>query len=1801
MSFSFSTVPTKLGADWVLTRDGLRDNISNEVVLCARQLQFWQAYAISHFRVFEATGNAVNLIQARVGWESYLHVDAVVRSWPAFQVAAGSLNELRLRSKFELARCLFWIGKRNEKEKALKLALDILQDVCVHPHGSLESEIITPPDLVELEVQLLMLSSMIYFEQELFDKSCTQLERLLDKPSQQTYTDIEVRFTLALVLLKRYEQSFVAGRVYQNDDPVTSTFLRTAMQLLKQCYRAIELWPAVGFYHGYLKRSEAKHLLANEQVGSFLVHHSLDNSAEDKSRKHNKQSTENMLLQVKLSEEPLRIASMHIEFTNTGVYKTRKMPLPLGQFSLHGLIARFPSEAGVQIKLGIRKSLYCPSLMEKIKQVQPEFLRAKAATRSRLLDWSEWERKLREMVVPQFSDSGSQWTRRNETWSTVCFEVAKALERSEAWVFAEFAACEALRCSKDRSHRANVHFLAGRVTINMQKRSESVLFMQLASIEKSRKGSHFTDNLAAVQQALSLNVSLSKQESFTCRLERIQKLERLCLKAWRYDSLASRFRGDPFREALLLQRIADESYAVCGDTFFFRSLLRAHISAYVAKNSWHDSLHLKCAYESVTRLFERFHKHPELWPTHLVNLTVHLGEKAPPRLIGTKNRAFNVKLLLISWHHMPFLVCFEMAEVLYRYKIHSYSTLIDVYESLLGRLRGSQPQTPVYASYEELILLRIAFLHAAKASQAEHSWRHLQTAVSTINEILEQRRIRTRLFKGEFMLRQTKRIKWPCSIRFPFLFSDAEVIFLRGHFVQLQEDMMRISAERRSSWQDFYPLHEELVGIMTKSASHVKAYNSGGRMLNSVRYRTENLRGIKIFVGATHDVVVSNVLLSQPFVAIRLEGKTISTRTPPTWTNLSPSWEEDIEIPVSSSRAVITISVMNRTRQNSRWQDDDTIGYVSIPIRELLAAHEGVTEGKYYELTLLKAYNQRPSSESERYRDKVARIFLGFQVIVNPQPLLPPSAKHTAAWATQIGSWDVEDVRAHLHGDLQVFVSNRWIWSRFARLFMQDGDMFVAKWFFTKSVRLTPELQRRTSKVAVRLSSPDSLAIVRDLIGLSCCYQANQTDSRWGELATPLLVQAEAIVVRKISQSKQDYCALSDRTKLDKHLVVVRELLADARGNPTRVGPLAEALSRRTPATSEWIKVIDRRASGSISTRYFNQDTGETFQSRWRVEPLEYEDRAAVMVEEQKRLPHRIIIMNSEMRARVVFHRQAMLRHHAEDPFQWIAVFNDRKKEYQFFSTHSAKAYISPHASRYPGHPPTYVMLADGFLLYHVLLVQDAYRKFHCRRQRQRRLRGVYMSLCLVFCELVAARRRILRRSLNCVRVIVEKAECLRAADLLTSDPFVVLTLTDFAGSIVNTGKTSVKYNTLNPKWNEEFRFRYSFTAEEAKRIAFQSDDHTYVGEAALTLKVFDHDMAIRQNVGGRKLKFVDESSTQDPNPSEVFLEQSSDDFLGMVRIPIQPFVHGKSMTADLLLLDDQGGNNSPRARGFLTVTVQWAHCDDEEDEVPNETKLWAIGSGGGRTLITKKAQGRPELTGEAAREIDQLREMMECLLQLHLTIATEVLDPMCRLHKRIEIAQTKGKTAEEAKMLEQRFDGLLHSQLLPRLQGARDLIARGIDVQLPVVLKKLFGPIEEYLSSFGQSSRRELRSSMEKCLDELNSTIYLLKMVPSDSITPVDAINMALNQHHQVNIWNDQLRQILGTFFTGEKAQWHFSLEESVHAAYWKLTDHGINGAPHLRRGEEKTVERPATAVAEAKRKERIERAKQEKAWYEL
>lgn len=365
------------------------------------------------------------------------------------------------------------------------------------------------------------------------------------------------------------------------------------------------------------------------------------------------------------------------------------------------------------------------------------------------------------------------------------------------------------------------------MSAQLHRRSEADLFIQHARLEagigrgiQTRSSVSFgLQTLVAVERGGGFFPSIyrSKRESFEARLDRVSKLECMCLKAWRFDSLATGLRGDPFSESLLLQRVQDEMYADCGDTFFLRSLLKAHVRAYLNNGRWYEDLHLELAFDCAARLVDKFHSEQRQRLQYESGLTAQLSRMADHSAGGKtsagdgySSRCFPLDFLLLSWHHLPFMVCFEIAEVLYRLSAYRYSKansirLIDVYESLYGRLRGSKPRTMVYSAYEELLLLRLAFLHASNVTRPDASMRHLDSAVECIDEMLQLRKQRATVTMASTSLLSAsrpaksswlKKIAWPAVVRIPIELLDAELVFMRGFLLEVGENMLQIPVKQ---------------------------------------------------------------------------------------------------------------------------------------------------------------------------------------------------------------------------------------------------------------------------------------------------------------------------------------------------------------------------------------------------------------------------------------------------------------------------------------------------------------------------------------------------------------------------------------------------------------------------------------------------------------------------------------------------------------------------------------------------------------------------------------------------------------------------------------------------------------------------------------------------------------------------------------------------------------------------------------------------------------------------------------------
>lgn len=1772
-SFHFSTATTNTRVNSIL-----RPSTGYQGKRLARdQFEFWHTYALSHFYVYDATGDAYNLRQACTGFKNGLilcpsNMDSTNTDSASFLLA--------LHARFRLIQCLFWSGNEQSRSDLNGNAENMIENLssCNMEDTS------TNQYLDDWRIQLLLISSMLYYEVHDYRQSAAQLEHVLECLPHPAYSILEIQFTLALLYLKICEE---ADKIDEKQ-----ILLSRAKDLLKRCYQEIELWPAVGFYHGGLTSEAASDLLESSPKGSFLLHHTQDATANSTSGGmvndwRSDQDHDHLFLKVKLDDDPIRITSLRVNFDNVQrLYSTKKIPNS-ATFSIHEFVSGLPDIAGINMKNGIRKELYVASLRRRLSDTQPGYMEQKQDQRRTLLSWSSWLKRI-------MSSSGGRRNLCNESWSAACFEMAKILENSELWVFSEFVARDGLIWSRNRLRRAQLQLIGAKVSLHMQNRIKNAQYIHRAYVELDLLTpgvrSLVDRNLVSVQHAWSLNCSLSKRESFFGVLERMQKLERMSLKAWRFDSLSESFRGDPFYEALLLQRIDDEAYSECGDAYFIRSLLKAHVRAYAMNGFAFEIAHLQLSMKCVERLFRRLHDAGSDGSEFslLINHVANAPHKRSFSLLQEKKR-FRVEVLLLSWYRFPFLVCYEIADVFYRLYVHHEGTyfcnaVIDIYESLYGRLRSMRPSNGAYISYQELILFRLAFLYAQKAHITyEDHW--LQTTIAFFDEVLvsrDHRRIK--------IVQQPNAILWPVPLKLPLKWTGAEVRFVRGLFREkMDQQHQTASATTQAKWQDYQPLHQQLMKLVLEDKERTSAHVS-----HHVQAQP-NLRGVRMFLGATRGVVLHNVLHSKPYISIQAERKNYTTQTQPIWTNLSPDWDEIIEMDIVSPHARVIVILKDRGNKQ-HGGDDQVLGTVEIFLADVIAHRETHSAGKYYDLKPNHSSHDVTMQPKHHSSSTFPRIFIRIDLML--QAAGKPKTHSRSQKKKRVGNWDIDFLHMHLHGDLETFVASRWIWSSLATMWLEEKDFFIARWLLEKAVAIVVDDTQLTS---------DELSeyVTKDLIGLCVCYKAT-LGFHWLQFAYPYIQRAEVILNAMTAGGDNSVTIL-------KCMNLIHAWNAEALASEM-YGPLESALAKKTPASSQWVQFRHRstastQTTSSNTTYFFNIDTSERASSSEKLkQPLEYEDE-----EELMRLStdtgsgtHRILIMKTDMRARVAYYHADIQHRLEQDPYQWIAVFNDRKQEMHYFSQRASDRDDDDTMCVWtsPKQPPSYVLFANEFMLYHVLVVQDAYRKYLARRKRRRRLRGLLHSVGWLTRELLAARTRLALRaeserksSLNCLHVVVEKARRLRTGDIILSDPFVVLALIDAKGELVVSGKTSVRLNTLNPNWSEEFFLPYHYSAHAQKDLLNDGSDQnvTAWADSRVLFRVYDYDAISGENV--RQSEGEHEESL-----SFDLLEQiGAKDFLGLAFVVLDSLVHGRCVTADLQL-GDKDGYESLRSRGTLTVTMQWINYADGNSNPfgSSNTKR--------RTVEPKKrSRPKPTIIGGLEQEKTDVHSRIGNMMQQLFDIGVTMLDPLQKLCKRLSDAQEAGMTADEAKLIEQRINAFVQVPFQQKISLLKDDIA-SCSACVVHIYAQLGEHIDQYIDSQDDDTMANLTQIRNTCVTALgtaekhSSDAIFGSCGPSfDSNSALTAIDSVLRCRHLLLDWHQCLALIFDTFFVSSN-MWHHPIEAKLSELYDRLdvqrgldTDKLLISRIHSTQPAEARAEGIALSskIAVNKRMERIQKEK--------
>ncbi|DBA01984.1 TPA: hypothetical protein N0F65_006717 [Lagenidium giganteum] len=1647
VSFSFSAAPSA-------PNTGQDDfTVANPRDTHAAQRQFWIAYALAHFLVFEASGEPRNLDRARVGFEKFLAVTVEEEGNGAASLATSTL---RVHAQCRLVLCLYWSHSSDSLMRATEVcdqALPALRTLEV----SSQCATTMAQQLKSWRLRIMMIQMMLSLRAQRYEDTTTALSALLSEVTNPEQT-LAMQFLLALVLMKQYEQShpYVVEEGDEDEDSTLEATVAVRQQvttLLRQCHQQMELWRSVGFYHGWISNEKAKRLLQAAPVGAFLFHRTLEPAnAKD-------EEGEKLLLKVKLSEKPTKISALRVQQNADGAYFTKKLPNCV-DWSLYGFVTRLPAAAGVQIAHGVRKPLKRKNLALKLTDEGAIRHADTLAGRAVMGEWAAWAKRLRCAFQRHRKT-------RNEPWSVVCFEVAKLLEGMEAYDACDVLLDEAMCHSRDRRLRSYVCFARARTAYFLRNRVHSVVSLQQAKLESHdvHTGRHAEPcDLRAFEKASSRNIALSKQEAFDSRLARLQKVERMSVKAWSFDSFSPAIRAEPAKEALLLERVDQEM--AFADTFFLRSMIKAHVRAFLLGDRHQfDRVHLNRAQVAAVRLFDRFQRHapttllggPQLSQAEelqqAVTVAMDCGEDPAltPRQVTTARRlrAFAVHVLLLAWQHIPFHVCFEVAEVYYRAQ-EDTGVLIDMYESLYGRLRGFRPRNGAYVAYEELFLCRLAFLYAKKANRK--SARLVRRAMELLDELLASR------WRHRSQQQQAcKHILWPCRLELPLRLSDAEVRFHRGFLASTYEDIKEIPSDQRQSVVDFHALHHQLVSYLAVRPSRDAAFEQ------TPAYRTEHLRGIRVYLGATRDLALQDVLHSKPGLVVRCEGKNYATQHPPSWAQMSPSWDEHIEFDVASPHARVFVTLKNRTRRH----EEVDVAYVQLDMDDVIA--KGELTGQFYDL---KCHDQTLLQGGRH-----PQLFLGVQLVLKAPTLVEQRHTSRRRDARLIDGWSIKELQTFLNGDLPSFVESAWIWSALGRKWFENQEFLVAAALLERGLSLIVKDKRVTKE-----------RVVGDIVRLTVCYRALLGTS-WWKHSEPYIIQAEKLLV-------QEGLTLDDRsgTAMAKAKTQLTAWRREVSGL-TSLSTFESELSKHTPASSHWIKF--QASPDSSIVYFFNQDTGESYstdqKSKQYSEPLEYEPaELARRHYDDDALCHRIVIMTSEMRARVRCLHQQLVRARAQDPFQWVAVFNVRLQEMQFFS----QAYAG--TSGVTVQPPTYVLVVSPLVLYDILVLQDAFRRHLRRVQRRRLAHGLVKVAVWLMRELLQARRRLFMRAedarkkvLNCLHVLIEKADHLRAGDVISSDPFVVLRVSDGVGQVVGHGQTSVRPHTLNPKWHEEFFLPYAyatthvetFLAPSKRRRASQPQN---LKPPILSLTVYDYDV-LPKSKAQQELTLSPASDELEAAVAAVVSDSSVDkknDFLGLAVVPIEPLEHGKCVRADLKLRDEDG-YESPRSRGTLTITIEWIQHEEEVhvgthpgDPASSSSASASTASGKDAALTTlagltplravrarKKALSKPSWSKEQEHWLASFQLTLERTIKHALAMFT-VMEQALRLEKRMREAQGSGKTAEEAKVLDQRLQAVMKTQYLPQRQLLVDALGHVAEA-MPAFHALSLTPAEEYADSF--------------------------------------------------------------------------------------------------------------------------------------
>ncbi|KAH9145767.1 hypothetical protein AeRB84_010352 [Aphanomyces euteiches] len=1277
-----------------------------------------------------------------------------------------------------------------------------------------------------------------------------------------------------------------------------------------KCFAIVELWPGFGFYHGVMTHAAAEALLEPTPDGTFLLF---------------RIKAASVHVYVKVKWGPNEYTSMKISRDdNSGMYSNPNS-MEASDWTLLGFLAKLPKAAGIALRCGLRSGGGDPRL-------SPSFGVG-------MTSWDEWK------------NSNHAWLQAAHEW-----------ELHSGYVFASFlASCSP--ASVEFQHKMRLatkkqskgwHLAPKTSTLNgvpppaIQCQVEALIIQA-----KAARGLGKTmDSLVFIQQAASLDLAADcirrswAATSFASDLRKVQKLDRLWVHALGLDTYTPRTHGNPQAEVLLLECIYRQHFHKFATIDVHRRLVRAHIRAYCFCGF--DLIHLELACRSTDALVAAWQRQDESVSTPIRPPVMRRLDPSVPKGRKAAKRPRRAKLDVKSWS-VELLI--EQTEVVYRSL--QFNRAIELLQLLLRR---TKTHAAAYGHIHRLSALRLAFVYA-------HT-KQFDRAIHTMTQLVHP---------VEAAPATTGALpRWPVVMAFEF--NPMEVRFLRGVLLDMQADSGAPTQEK--AWHDFAPLHADMV-------SHVKKMLQDEQYVaNTPDFRAEHVSGVVVTIGECHGLEIDNVMRSNVRIVVQCDGKAVSMTEPPSWETMQPNWNlQKISVPASSKHAHIHITIFNRVQLR-----DVPLATLQLPLSALFAT--GHIDGKDFHLR---------TTSSSGYN--ATTLFMSFELTT-----FKPAR-----------SRKLQEQR-HIAFALSDFVNQAYVWQFFAARFVRMSDHFLARHFLVQALR--------------RLAPPHDIRTIHMMLDVARCDLACRGSNQ----------KLQASAIDWLQKAHHAALMLERRHHSVENEIV--DLMQQALQSESSFERKLNMCLEHS-LTSDYVVVTSEHGS------YFvNKDTGDCILDQ----PLGFEPSI------QKPPLRRTEIFSSSMKPRILAVRQQMKQDAASDPEQWVAMFDE---------FHGRMFYVSQvHSMQSYKRPERYVMVADEMTVYSVLVIQDVFRARRKRAWLRRLFRRTVHSIMVVNYMLaqwhIREEARAIRAAkvpLTCLKLTIESASELRAADRISSDPFVEIQLSNRTA----VRRTTVRKATLEPVWNEVFHLRYAWldheqailhpTPHNAKDEQEEDDEHDHLLSSVDLMRVTgqlaenlvmneDHGIAKHDNDEGPTIALT----VFDYDAPTSAKQEAIRDFLGLAIIPIDPLDHGKPISRELQLRDEDG-YLSPRSRGTLSITVQWIPY-----VFPLQLKTVMVATRAIARLDALKRQRyveRAKLQAPPVLPKPTLSDDHKMLLELidskwqdaliKLADAIVMADQLQRLVLRLNEARKSHTNAEEEEHIERRLKAVIRDQFQVKRRGVQD------------------------------------------------------------------------------------------------------------------------------------------------------------------